>query len=85
VKVQHSSDIRTWSSVMWPSHLCLAQCFSTLSLKEAKSRFTTLLEGRTKNILTQPNWHTSFYYRTKSITQNIRGLIKDCWEPHKVC
>ena len=41
-----------------------------------KSRLTTLLEGRTKEILTQVNWHVLIYSRTKSITQNIRYFVE---------
>ena len=52
------------------------QWFSTFSLEAAKSRLTTFLEGHTKQILTQVNWHVVFYCRTKSFTENIRGVIE---------
>jgi len=48
----------------------LKQWFSTFSLKGAKSRITTLLESRTKEILTQVKSHVLFYSRRKSVTQN---------------
>jgi len=51
---------------------CLAQCFSTFSLKGAKSRLMSLLEGRTETILTQVNCDVLFPCITKSVTQNIR-------------
>ena len=54
----------------------LNQRFSTFSLQGAISRPTTLLESRTKKILTQVNWHVLFRCRTKSVTQNIRGVIE---------
>jgi len=43
-------------------------------LKGAKSRLTTLLESRTKAILTQVNRHVLIYSRTKSATQNNKGF-----------
>ena len=55
------------------------------TLKGAIFRPTILLKSRTKEILTQVAWHILFYCRTKSVAQNIRGLFKDCWEPHKWC
>jgi len=42
----------------------------------SKSRLTNWLEGHTKEILTQVNWHILLYSRTKSVTQNIRGSIE---------
>ena len=51
---------------------CPTQCFSTFSLKGAKSRLTSLLEGRTETILKQVNWDVVFPCITKSVTQNIR-------------
>jgi len=36
----------------------------------------SLLESRTKENLTQVNWHVLLYSRTKSVTQNIRGFIE---------
>jgi len=75
----------------WPSwvndlfSLSRKQWFSTISLKGAKFRLTTLLESRCKEILTQVNRHILFYSRTKSFTQIIKGVIEDCWGPHKGC
>ena len=43
----------------------LDQRFSTFSLNGAKSGPTTLLESRTKEILTQVNWHVLLHSRTK--------------------
>jgi len=54
----------------------LMQWFSTLSLKRTKSRLTTLLERRTKEILTQVNWHVLIYSRKTSVTQTIKGFIE---------
>jgi len=54
----------------------LDQWFSTFSLKRAKSRHTTLLESRTKKILTPVNRHVLFYSRMKYVTQYIRGFIE---------
>ena len=54
----------------------LGQWSSTFSLKGSKSRLAALSESRTKEILTQVNWHVLFYCRTKSVTQNIRGFIE---------
>jgi len=54
----------------------LTQWFSTFSLKGVKSRLTTLLESRTKEISTQVIRHVLFYSRTKSVTQNIKGFIE---------
>ena len=52
------------------------QWFSTFSLNGAKSTLTTVLESCIKEILTHVNWHVLFYFRTKSVTQNIRVVIK---------
>jgi len=52
------------------------QGFLTSSLNGAKSRLTNLLQGRTKEILTQVNCHILLYSKTKSFTQNIRGFIE---------
>ena len=38
-----------------------------------------------QKFLTQFNWHVLFHSRTKSVRQNIRLLLKDCWGPHKGC
>jgi len=63
-------------------------------LKGDKSRLTTLLESRTKAILTQVNRHVLIYSRTKSVTQNNKGFkgnkvlktaegrTKGAWGPH---
>jgi len=47
-----------------------------LFAKGVKSRLTTLLEGHTKEILTNVNWHGLIYSRTKSFTQYITGFIE---------
>jgi len=36
----------------------------------------TLLESRTKEILTQLSWYLLFYSRKKCVRQNIRGFIE---------
>ena len=55
---------------------CLYLWFSTFSLVGAKSRLTTLSEGRTKK-----NYHKSvdafcFISETKSVAQSVRGFIE---------
>jgi len=46
--------------------------------REPNPDLTILLESRTKNLLTQVNWHVLFYCTTKSasVTQIIRGFIE---------
>jgi len=41
-----------------------------------RGQIQTLLEGRTKEILTQVNWHVFIYRRLKPVTQNFRGFVE---------
>jgi len=49
---------------------------------EAKTILITLLESRTKEILTQVNWHVLFYCRTKSV---IHTLLEVLWKSPDEC
>jgi len=57
--------------------LYLQQCFSTISLKGAKSRPAILLESRTKKL---PPSHLTrfvlFYCTNDAATQNIKGVTE---------
>ena len=61
-----------------------SQPFCENLLKGDKFRLTTLLESRSREILTQVNRHVLFYSRTKFFTQNIRGIIERCFADEKL-
>jgi len=65
-----------WSTWTTLRIIVLDQWFSSFTLKGAKSRLTTMLKGRTKEILTQVTRRTLIYRRTKSVTQNIESFVE---------
>jgi len=92
--MRHGYDIKFGMLQGCENEISLAQMFSKhyavahlravllyLCAEWAKSRLTTLLEGRTEKTLTHANWDVLFYCRTKSVTQYIKGFRG----PHSGC